>query len=425
MADVTVLRTSAIVQNAAVGTSRPPLVSAGALPLVQVKMTPAGPQIHEGQQRPVQMLPPNSRGASVQAGQLPMVQVKMTQNGPQPDDGQNRAVVIKDSRHGAVNAGGLPMVQVRMDGGKPQVQTVSNVHGGPPQIPAAAPALSQPRVARIAAPRQVQVYPQPQIVQAQIAQAQVQSSFVPQMPELSTDQVLFVRHLVDKYLAEHAGNVAADSTTADNVKLAEDTIFVFDRMIAAVTAQIAEGSVEIPVTASVVEVEAVPVATVPVVAAPVARVATVGYVAPAAYTPMGSTAPKRGYVAPRPDGRRVNVPASMRTGNASLAPRRVARAQAGALPMVQVKMDGQRAVVVNQAEVAAAKEAQAQAELQARAEALVAAAPPLAPAPAPAPAPVVVAEAAAVVSSEAATSPTVAPEAPVPSASQATEGGQS
>lgn len=427
MAETQVLRSSAIVQNAAVGTSKPPLVSAGALPLVQVKMTPAGPQIREGQQRPVQMLPPNSRGASVQAGALPMVQVKMTQNGPQPDDGQNRSVVIKDSRQNAINAGGLPMVQVRMDGGKPQVQTVPNVQGAPPQIPAAAPVLSQPRVARIAAPRQVQVYPR-QVAQPQVVQ--VQQALASQMPELSIDQVLFVRHVVDKYLSEHTGNVAADSTTANNLKIAEDAALVLDRMLAVATAQAAEiPVVEIPVE---IPVEAPAVAAVPVTLVPAARPAAVGYVAPAAYSstmrPAGRyVVPTGGYVAPRADGRRINVPASMRTGNATLAPRRVARAgQAGGLPMVQVKMDGQRAVVQNQAEVAAAKQALIDAELQAQAEALVAATPAPAPVPAAPTVTVVAAPPAAAVETSVVETSVVepsAPEAPPSSAPQAAEGG--
>ena len=131
MAETTLLRSSAIVQNASVGTSRPPQVNTGALPLVQVKMVPGGPQVQEGQQRPVQMLPPNSKGAAVQTGALPMVQVKMTQNGPRLDDGRNESVVIKDNNR-TVSAGGLPMVQVKMENGKPQVQTVPNVQGGPP-----------------------------------------------------------------------------------------------------------------------------------------------------------------------------------------------------------------------------------------------------------------------------------------------------
>ena len=95
MAEFTLLRNAATVQNAPVGTSRPSQVNAGALPLVQVRTIPAGPLIQEGQQRPVQILPSKD---SVQAGGLPMIQVKMTQDGPQRDDGQNRTVVVRDGK---------------------------------------------------------------------------------------------------------------------------------------------------------------------------------------------------------------------------------------------------------------------------------------------------------------------------------------
>jgi hypothetical protein len=329
---------------------------------VQVKAPPAGRQVQDGQQKPVQIMAPNSKGA-VATGALPMVQVKMTQKGPQLDDGQNNAVVIMDNRQ-TVAAGALPMVQVRMDGGKPQVQTIPNVQGGPPQIPMAAPVLSRPRtVGRIAAPQQVQVYPQ------QIAQAPVQVAQVPQArgPELSIDGALFLRHRADTYISEHTSDVNAtpDSTTANNLKIAEDAIFVLDQMIAAASS-----------TEEVVEVTepAAPISTAP---SPAVRAQAVGYVAPHALSSTGRVAaPARGYVAPRPGGRNI------RMGNASLAPRRVARApqSQGGLPIVQVKMDGQRAVVQNQAEVAAAKAAQ----LQAEAEALVASQPaPVATAPAP------------------------------------------
>jgi len=337
MADTTLLRTSAIVQNATAGVSKPPLVSTGALSQVQVKMTPAGPQVQEGQQRPVQILPPRDAKSALQTGGLPMVQVKMTGNGPQLDDGQNRSVVIKDGRPSGVNAGSLPMVQVKMTGNGPQVQTLSNVHGGPPQIPAATPVLSAPRGARAAAPRQV--YPR------QLAQAQVQAHTAPQGPELSIDQLMLCRHLVDKYLGEQRTGDGTAETVADNVKLAEDTIFVIDQACAAATEQVTSEVV----TADLLDAPA----EIPVVRA-------TGYVAPAAYTPLGSPvmarpaparpAPARGFVAPRPGGGR-------RVGNVSLTPRRVARV-GGPLPMVQVKMDGQRAVVQNQAEVAAIKAAQ-------------------------------------------------------------------
>ena len=308
MAETTLLRSSAIVQNASVGTSKPAQVNTGALPLVQVKPPPVGPQVKEGQQQPLQILPPRNPNGPVQTGALPMVQIKMTPNGPQRDDGRSDSVVIKNNRQ-TVAAGGLPMVQVKMENGKPQVQTVPNVQAAGPHIQSAPVAVSQPRVARISAPRPVQVYPQPQAVQQRVPVYAAPAAS--QLPELSTDQVMFLRHLADKYIGEHAGNAAADSTTADNLKIAEETIFTIDQMIAAATARVAEPSVEIPAEASIATAE--PVAAVPVAAVPV-RATTVGYVQPAAFAPKAHTAQRGGYVAPRPDGRRVNVPASMRTG---------------------------------------------------------------------------------------------------------------
>jgi hypothetical protein len=371
MAETTLLRSSAIVQNASVGTSRPPLVNTGALPLVQVKMPPAGPQVHEGQQKPVQILPGKDPKGAVAAGGLPMVQVKMTQNGPQLDDGQNRPVVIKDNLKGTVAAGGLPMVQVKMTQAGPQVQNVPNVQGGPPQIPSAAPALSAVRVPRVAAPQQVQVRriaaPQ-QVVHAPVPHVQL----APQLPEFSIEQLMLCRHLLDRFVDEQrAGNVAADSSVAENIKIAEDTIFVIDQTIAATTAH-AQGHVQAPaevaVEAPVATIEA-PVAAIetPAVAAVAAVPArpTVGYVQPAAY-PV-----RRGYVQPRPGVRTNHAAGGARTGNAAMAPRRVARNGQSGLPPVIVKMEGQQAVVQNQAEVAAAKEAHALAQAQAQAQAQV------------------------------------------------------
>ena len=149
MSDTTLLRSSAIVRNASIGATPPHgSVKAGELPLVQVRMQPGGPQVQEGQQKPVTILPPKDAASAVLTGGLPMVSVKMTQNGPQLEDGRDQPVVIKDGKHGAVATGGLPMIQVKMDGGKPQVQTIPNVSGAGPQIPAAPPVLSTPRVAR-------------------------------------------------------------------------------------------------------------------------------------------------------------------------------------------------------------------------------------------------------------------------------------
>ena len=362
MADTQLLRSTAIVANAAVGTSRPPLVSAGALPLVQVKQVSPGPPVQEGQQRPVTILPPKDTDSAVKTGGLPTVKVKMTDGKPKLDDGLSSSVVIRDNRN-TVAAGGLPMVQVKMENGKPQVQTVPNVQGAGPQIRSAAPALSQPRVARIAAPQSVQLRPTAPMQPHNQSQALPQAA---QPSEFTIDELMFSRYLHDKYLGEQrTGDAASEAVTSDNERIAASALVKLDERIAAATAQAvqaAEVPVETPVAVPAIQVNAAPI-----------RAAAVGYVAPAAYAQRPRTVPTGGYVAPRPGGHgRINVGG----GNASLAPRRVARSGQSPLPTVQVKMDGGKALVQNQAEIVAAREAQAQAELQARAEALVAAAAP-------------------------------------------------
>jgi hypothetical protein len=368
MAETTLLRSTAIVANASVGVSRPPPVNAGALPLVQVK--PVAPsRVQEGQQQQtVTILPPKDTDSAVKTGGLPMVKIKMTDGKPKPDDGMHNNVVIKDNRN-TVSAGGLPMVQVRMEQGRPQVQSMPNVQNARPQIPSAPPtALSQPRVARIAAPAPVQLRPQAPTQPYGQPHVQVSAPTAVSPPELSVDELMLSRHALDKYLSEQRGDDAGVEAS-DNVKIAESAIGKFDQMIEAA----ATAPVEVPVGA-VVDAPAAAQFAVPSIAvnaAPV-RVASVGYVPPASYTQRPRTIPTNGYVAPRPGGHsRVNM-----RGNASLAPRRVARTGQAPLPTVQVKMDGGNPIVQNQADIATAREAKAQAELQARAEALVAAAPP-------------------------------------------------
>lgn len=363
MADTQLLRNSAIVRNASVGASRPPPVSTGALPLVQVKMTQAGPQVQEGQQKPVTILAPNSKGV-VATGALPMVQVKMTQNGPQLDNGQETSVVIRDNKQ-SVAAGALPMVHVKMDGGKSQIQNVPQQQSKPPQIPMAAPVLSQPRVTRVVVPAPIPAalpLPPP-----------------PPSSELSTDQWMLCRHLVDKYRDELLAAAAPeglpeDSTADTHVRLAEETIAAIDQTLLAFAAQIEAQNVaaSAAATAPVASVGwATPVQVVPPAVAQVAMAAAslahaappaptaAGYVAPRAVmgnngyvTPRPSTGgqvvpaavvpqavPRHGYVAPRPGvrGRVIH-------GNAAFAPRRVPR-PATPLPMVEVKMDGGQPVV--------------------------------------------------------------------------------
>ena len=213
MSETQLLRQNAIVRNATTGATPPHgPVKTGELPLVQVKMAPGGPQVQEGQQKPVSILPSKDPQGAVATGGLPMVQVKMTQNGPQPDDGRDNPVLIKNNRQ-TIAVGQHPMVQVKMENGGPKVQTVPNVKAGPPQIPGAAPALSAPRVAqaqtgarvtRIAAPREL-VAPQVEL---------------PPVPELSTEQLMLCRHLVEKYLTDLKAAAAGEDSDATTCAVA-------------------------------------------------------------------------------------------------------------------------------------------------------------------------------------------------------------
>lgn len=323
MAETTLLRTSAIVRNATFAPPQHGPVKTGELPLVQVRMTPGGPQIQNGQQKEVEILPPRDAKSALAIGGLPMVQVKMTQNGPQTDDGRDQTVVVKDARGTGVAAGGLPMLQVKMTQAGPQIQTLSTVQGGPPQIPAAAPALSAPRHA---VPRQVSL---------------------PAVPELSIDQLMLCRHLVEKYLVEqreiaspvqNTAEGAADNTSViditestESIKLAELTISMLDEALiaTAMRAEAAARTVDAPVVAADAIVTVMP---------------TLAYAAAISIAP----APSASYVAGRV-GTRPHAFAGGRTQrNSSLAPRSVARAES--LPPVIVQMDGGRAVVQNKAE---------------------------------------------------------------------------
>ena len=350
MSDTTILRSSAIVRNASVGTTLPHgPVKTGELPLVQVKMTTGGPQVQGGQQKPVAIVP--SKNASpVTTGALPLVQVKMTQNGPQLDDGQDRSVVIRDGKQQTVAAGALPMVQVRMENGRPTVQSMPNVQAGPPQIPTAAPAVSQPR--GVAAPQTSQGLPRaphvqsapPQMVTAPSAMGQPRvariaaptahlaaprpAPVLPEVPELTTDQWMLCRHVVDAYLkglsAETPPDAAELPPKSDAVALAEATIQTIDDVLVAIA----------------VRAEAAALAAAPaVVAAPTAP--STGFVAPAA-SGIPRTMPTGGYVARRPgSGLRSQ-------GNATMGPRRVSR-PASPLPPVIVNMENNRPVVQQEA----------------------------------------------------------------------------
>jgi hypothetical protein len=329
--------------------------------------------MQQGQQKPVQILAPNSKGAAV-AGALPMVQVKQGQNGPQPDDGQNRPVVVKDNKYGFVATGHLPTTFVhRNEAGRPQIQTLPMVQAGPPRIPAPAPALSAPRVVN---GRAVMHVPAPG-AQQYASPVEAPAVELPPMPELSMDQLMFCRFLVDKALGDlramvqppaegeevSSEVVAAQSTIADNIKLAELTIETFDQMTvaAAVRAEAearaaaeaqaqAQAQAEAQAEVQVVEVQPVQVQMPqPARTLPMQRVMSSQSIAPA---------PKASYTAGPVAGGPRGYPVAQAQRNAGMAPRRVQR-QPGVpgapLPMVQVSMNGGKPAVQNQAEYQAAR----------------------------------------------------------------------
>lgn len=229
--------------------------------------------------------------AEGQAGPMPIVKVHMTGNGPQLLGGQTvnpvRLTPAKDAKR--VVHSGLPMVQVKMGTTGPSVQV--------PQVGRAASAA--PR----AVPQQI----------GQVAQ-------VAPEPDLSNDQLLFCRHVVDKYLADLRATPSETlpEGAADNAQIAEATIAAIDaKMVARTTA----------------EAEAILAAEAP------PPVATAG-------THM------------RPP--RVVVSSRSGMNNAAVTPRRVARPAAPStgprapLPIVDVKMQGGQAVVKEQpADIAA------------------------------------------------------------------------
>lgn len=384
MAETTLLRQSAIVRNSAVGTS-PPLsapgaVKTGELPLVQVKMAPGAPQFLVPQPKPVEILPPRDASSALRTGGLPMISVKMTSQGPQPDDGQDKAVVIlppKDQKH-TVAAGGLPMVDVKMTSAGPQVQNLPSAQKAPPQIQGPQPAVSQPRRSWGAAPS----VNKGRVVRVAAPKIEVP---LPPLPEFSAEQLMLCRHLVGKYLADlsagrptvqgaeeaavvvaqgseavaaqgpgasaeveveagaagspDAGTVARGAPEA-LVYFVESTIETIDQALVAVAVRTEAAEVAAAAAAAAAEAAAVP-----------ALAAAILPAAPG--TSIIPAAPSASYVAGRVGGRPNGFGRAQRS--AGQAPRRVA--QAGELPMVQVKMDGGRAVVQNQQEVAAARAA--------------------------------------------------------------------
>lgn len=353
MAETTLLRSNAIQHNASLANQKPGQVNVGGLPSAQIKPVPRGPQVHEGQQKPVTILPGKDPQGAVAAGGLPMVQIKMTQNGAQRDDGQEQTVVIKDNRQ-TLATGGLPVVDVKMTKAGPEVQNMPTVSSAPPQIASAPPALSAPRVTRIVAP--------------QAAAAPVLDLSLP----LTTDHLMLCRHQVDKYASElRAAAVAAATTdvtaetsgeapaeivrspSTDAIKFADEAIAAIDATLELIAARAAQPPVEQAL------------AVVPAVAAaPPRRGFSLRPAAGGHFTPAGALtartpgAPNVTHVT-RPTATHA-ASGSVRTqGNTSMAPRRVARKHVPGepLPPVIVKMDGGRPTVQNQDEVAAARAA--------------------------------------------------------------------
>lgn len=377
MADHTVLRNNAIVKNAQVAPSPPHgVVQSGALNLVQVKSIPGGPLVKE-QPKSVQIVPTKEAKGAVATGGLPMVHIKNTLNGPQPDDGNDRAVVIRDTKHGPVSAGGLPMLDVKMTDAGPQIQTMPTVQEAPPHIPGAQPVLSAPRVthqaapvnqgyvvsrgagpfvgpsrvARVAAPTGhagVVRVAAPQL-QAPVASVEVP---LPPIPEFTTDQLMLCRHLVDKYIVD-LNAVTAETAEASAEAPAKSEV--------AKLAEVTLAAIEDALIATAVRAEAVRLAAEAAAAAPVQTVQAAPSITP---TPTVRTAavsiaptPSVAYNAGRVGGGagRPQLAAGGRTQrNSTMAPRRTPR---GPLPPVIVKMEGQKAVVQNQAEVAEARAA--------------------------------------------------------------------
>jgi len=356
MADISLLKNNAIVRNASVGITPPhgPLKT-GDLPLVHVKQTPGGPQIQEGQQKSVTILPPRDADSAVKTGGLPMVKVKMTDGKAKLEDGIDEKVVIRDSRHGAVSTGGLPMIQVKMDGGKPQVQTVPNVSGAGPQIPAAPPVLSAPRLARtglpanqgyVATPTALATSPRhgyvaraaiPATSQARVARIAAPQVALPPVPEFTTDQLMLCLHLADTYLN---GLLAAEVPSEDSaeapviseaIQLAKATIAMIDDTL----------------VSTAVRAEAASAAAAATLAEPIQTVA-------ASASMSIAPAPSVSHTAGRVVARSYSMPGARSQRNAAMAPRGTPRT-ASPLPPVIVKMDGRQAVVQNQAEIAEAQ----------------------------------------------------------------------
>lgn len=347
MTETTILQNNAIVRDATVGATPPHgAVKTGELPLVHVNRKPSGPQVLEGQQKPVQIMPSRESKADVSTGGLPLIAVKMTQNGPQLDDGQDNTVVIKNKR-GAVNAGGLPLIDVKMTQAGPQVHTIPNVQDGPPQIPAALPALSAPRqIASDSTARrgyawrsgghQTRAVPVRGPVKTAHGTSQGAST-----EAFSVDQLMLCRHLLDKHLSEiRAIEGASDSQAFLSVGvLAETALQAVDAALKRMAAEVLE-----------VQSHGAPAGAPPTQAA----------VSTASISPAPSVA----HVAGRVDARSYVMAGARGQRNAGMAPRSIARGPQIPLPPVIVKMEGPRGVVKNAEEVQQAREAVAAAKAE-------------------------------------------------------------
>jgi hypothetical protein len=298
-----------------------------------------------------------------------MISVKMTSQGPQLDDGQDKQVVIlpsRDQKH-AVAAGGLPMVDVKMTSAGPQVQNLPSAQKAPPQIQGPQPAVSQPRRSWGAAP------PVNKGRVVRVAAPKIEVA-LPPLPEFTAEQLMLCRHLVGKYLGDlsavgspgqgtvegAAGTVEGAAGTAQGLGDSAETAGSTDGDTGTVAA--AGGAPESLVHLVEATIETIDQALVAVAVRAEAAEAAAAAAAAAAPVPaqaimpapLGTSiipaAPSTSYVAGRVGGRPNGYARAQRS-----APRRVAHG--GELPLVQVKMDGGRAVVQNQQEVAAARAA--------------------------------------------------------------------
>jgi hypothetical protein len=191
---------------------------------------------------------------------------------------------------------------------------------------AAVPGTSQVRIARVAAP--------------QVA--------LPPVPEFTTDQLMLCLHLATKYLGDLLAAESAESAESPSESSAEAPVASEAVQLARATL----ATIDDTLVAMVVRAEAAAnAALAPVAVAP--AMPTVAVAASASIAPTPSVSHVAGRVVA---ARGYSMAGSRSQRNSAMAPRRTPRS-ASPLPPVIVKMDGQRAVVQNQAEIAQAKAA--------------------------------------------------------------------